>query len=213
METRTHIRLWIGLFVLCLLLSPLIRKGESMERFVADEVRMTEATFGNTFGRWILGSVDTLFANSPAVVVNKVANAGVTSQDRKERLEKKLGKGVKGMADMANSYFTGIIQAAYIACIRLLIVIVWFGMLAPVLVASLIDGFAQRAIKQFQFGSIRPAAFSILAMVIVPFCFAPLLYLTIPVSIQPTIIPMWVFFGCLPLSMLIANTQPVFSKH
>lgn len=213
MDVRTHIRLWIGLFALCLFLSPFLRKGESMERFVQQEVRATEDTFGPTFGSWILASVEPLFKNSPAAAVSAAAKTGTTSQEREKRLTKNLGKGAQWMMQTANMYFTGIILASYIACIRLLILVVWFGMLAPVLVAALVDGFAQRAIKQYQFGSFRPAAFSILAIIIVPFCFAPLLYLTIPFSVPPTIIPVWVFLGCLPLSVLIANTQPVFGKH
>lgn len=213
MDVRSHIRLWVGLFALCLFLSPFLRKGESMEKFVLQEIRATEDTFGPTFGRWILNSVDPLFRNSPAAGVTAAAKIGTTTDEREKRLTKNLGKGAQWMIQTANIYFKGIIQATYIACIRLLILVVWFGMLAPVLVASVIDGFAQRAIKQYEFGSFRPAAFSILAIVIVPFCFAPLLYLSIPVSIPPTIIPVWIFVGCLPLSVLIANTQPVFGKH
>ena len=213
MDIRTHIRIWVGLFAFCLFLSPFIRKGDSMQQFALQEIQATEATFGTTFSSWILASVDTLFKNSPASAVSKVARTGTTSKAREERLSKTLGKGAQGMIVLANSYFTGIMLAAYIACVRLLIVVVWFGMLAPVLIAAVLDGFSQRAVKQYQFGTIRPAAFSILAMIIVPFCFAPLLYLTVPVSVPPTIIPAWVFLGCIPLSILIANTQPVFGRH
>jgi hypothetical protein len=213
MEIRTHIRLWVGMFVVCLLISPLLRKGQSMVEFARHEVTATQDAFGPVFGMWILGSVNNLYKNSPAAVVVKTANIATTSKEQEDRLGKKLGVGVKGMIVMANSYFTGLVIAAYVACLRLLVVACWFGMLAPVLVAAILDGFAQRAIKQHEFGSIRPAAFSILAMIVIPFCFAPLLYLTIPVSVSPSIVPTWVFLGCVPLSMLIANTQPVFGKH
>lgn len=213
MDIKTHIRFWIFLFAVSLFLSPFIRRGDSMESFARNEIRMTEAAFGATFGGWIRGSVDTLFANSPAAAVSKTASLGVTSDKKKEQLQRHLGKGIRGMADMANGYFTGVMLAAYVACMRLLVVVVWFGMLAPVLVAAVMDGFAQRAIGQYRFGAIRPAAHSILAMIVVPFALAPLLYLTIPIPISPTIIPVWVFIGCLPLSLLIANTQPVFGRH
>lgn len=213
MDIRTHIRVWVALFAICLFISPLLRKGESMTQFVQQEIRVTEETFGPVFSNWILTSVDALFKNSPAAGVVAVARYGVTSKEREDRLSQKLGKGAHWMIKSANSYFTGVMLAAYVACIRLLINICWFGMLAPVLIAALMDGFAERAIKQYKFGTFRPAAFSLMAMIIVPFIFAPLLYLTIPVSISPAIIPVWVFLGCLPLSMLIANTQPIFGRH
>lgn len=213
MDVRTHIRFWVGMFAFCLLLSPFLRKGESMQQFAVQEIQATEVAFGPAFSGWIIGNVDKLFENSPAAAVKMVAKTGTTTKDREERLTKNLGKGVKGMIMLANSYFTGIIFACYIACIRFMIILVWFGMLAPVLVAAVVDGFSQRAIKQYHFGTIRPAAFSILAMVIVPFCFAPLLYLSIPLPVPPTIIPVWVFLGCMPLSVLIGNTQPIFGRH
>lgn len=213
MDIRTHIRIWVGLFAICLFVSPLLRKGESMHQFVEVEIKATQETFGPTFSGWILDSVDALFANSPAAAVVAVARYGTTGKDREERIARNLGKGAHWMVKTANSYFTGITLAAYVACMRLLINVVWFGMLAPVLIAAVIDGFAQRAIKQYVFGTIRPAAFSLMAMIIVPFVFAPLLYLTIPVSVSPTIIPIWVFLGCMPLALLIANTQPVFGQH
>ena len=213
MEIRTHIRLWIGLFVVCLLISPLMRKGPAMVDFAKNEIQATQNAFGPIFGAWILGSVDALYKNSPAAVVSKTAKGAVTEKEQEQRLSKNLGKGIQGLIGMANSYFTGVVLAAYIACLRLLILACWFGMLAPVLIAALLDGFSQRAIKQYEFGSIRPAAFSILAMIVIPFCFAPLLYLTIPLPVSPSIVPAWIFLGCIPLSMLIANTQPIFGKH
>lgn len=213
MDMRTHIRIWVGLFALCLFLSPLFRSAESMEAFARAEIEATEATFGPSVGGWVKDSVGALFKSSPAAAVTTVAAVGTTSKERQDKIGKNLGKGAKGLTVMANSYFTGVILAVFIACVRLLVLAVWFGMLAPVLVAAVIDGFSQRAVKAYRFGSIRPAAFSILGMIVVPFVFAPLLYLTLPFSVPPTIVPLWVFLGCIPLSALIANTQPVFGRH
>lgn len=213
MDNKSHVRIWIAIFLMSLFLNPFLRRGESMERFVISEIQETQAAFGGAIGGWIVGQADVIFKDTPMHYLAEVARQGTVKGKEKERHEKVMGTGGKMLIAMGNSIFTGFLQSLYIVCLRFMICVVWFGMLAPVLVAAVVDGFGQRAIKRYSFGTMRPAAFSILAMIVVPFAMAPLFYLSAPFAVPPSIVPLWVLIGCVPLSMLIANTQPVFGKH
>lgn len=213
MDTKFHIRIWLALFLFSLFLNPFLRRGESMERFVTEEIRTTQAAFGDSIGGWIVGQADLLFRESPIHYAAQVARAGSVTGDERKRHEKAMGGGASVLIGVANSIFTGFVQSLYVVCLRFMIVLVWFGMLAPVLVAAVVDGFGQRAIKRYTFSAMRPAAFSLLSMIVVPFVMAPLFYLSAPLTIDPSIVPIWVFVGSIPLSLLIANTQPIFGKH
>lgn len=185
-----------------------------MADFVLLEIAMTSETFGPRIGAWILGSADKVLTYSPANGVSKIAKAGSTSETKAKEIEKGvMNLSGKIMVTAANQYFHGLQLSAYVMCLRILILVVWFGMLSPILVATILDGLSQRAIKRMNFDPGRPAAFSILSHLVLPIVMAPLLYLTIPITVRPTLIPLWMFVGIMPISMLISNTQPVFAKN
>jgi hypothetical protein len=214
MDNLTHIRLWVALTIACLLINPFYRRGNEMADFVLAEVAMTSNTFGPRIGKWILASSDAVLAYSPAYGISKLAKAGSTSEAKAKEIESGvLNVSGRIMVTAANQYFHGLQLSAYVMCLRLLILVVWFGMLSPIIIATLLDGLSQRAIKRTNFDPGRPAAFSILSHMVLPIVMAPLLYLTIPISVSPTLIPLWLFVGILPMSMLISNTQPVFAKN
>lgn len=213
MDTKSHIRIWLALFLISLFINPFVRRGDSMEKFVVSEIEATQDAFGPRVGGWIVSQADLLFRDSPVKYAANLARAGTVTGDEKRRHEKQMGDGAKVLIGVANGIFTGFLQSMYVVCLRFIIMLIWFGVLAPVLIAAVVDGFGQRAVKRYTFGSMRPAAFSLLSMIIVPFLFAPLFYLSAPWGVDPSIVPIWVLIGCVPLALLIANTQPVFGKH
>lgn len=214
MDNIAHLRLWIILTVLCLFLTPFYLRGQEMGEYVMAEVDSTSKTFGPKIGQWILAKSDVVLTYSPAAGVDRIAKAGTTSDQKAREIEKGvLNVSGRVMVSAANQYFRGLQMSAYVMSLRILILIVWFGMLSPIIVATVLDGLSQRAIKRKNFEPGRPAAFSILSHLVMPILMAPLLYLTIPVTVSPTVIPIWLFVGILPMSMLIANTQPVFARN
>jgi hypothetical protein len=78
--------------------------------------------------------------------------------------------------------------------------------------AALVDGFVQRAIKQAEFGAIRPAAFSVASHAVIPLAMAPLVYLVAPFPLTPLVSPLWALLMVMPLSALVSNSQPVFGR-
>ena len=100
----------------------------------------------------------------------------------------------------------------FIMSIRFMIILSWFGLLAPMILAACIDGVSQRKIKFFNFRSIRPATYTLLSFFVIPFALGPLIYLVVPFAISPAYIPVITSVMLLPLSLLLANSQPLFGE-
>lgn len=180
-----------------------------MEQFLASELKMTEQTFGPGTASWMQTKASFVFAAySPA---EKVGQAAIGSSDID--LTKRL-MGGSGMALVGtfNSYIEGLVLNFFVASLRFFIFGVWLLVLIPVFIAALVDGFVQRSIKRAEFGAIRPAAFAFTSMVVIPLAMAPLLYLVAPFSLTPLVAPLWTLLMILPLSAMVANSQPIFGR-
>lgn len=215
MTISTHIRAWMVLFLLSLTLNPFIRSGDAMAEFIEDEIRITRQALGDRWSGMVLSQTDLLFEKTPIGVAVRAAESGVYSkaeQDKFALFGSNTGSGGLLFKTM-NSIFIGFIQSLYVVCVRLLIVFSWFALLVPIMAAAIYDGYTQRVIKSYTFGSIRPATFSLMLWIVMPMIFAPLFYLSAPITIDPSIVPMWVFLALIPISVLIANSQPLFGKR
>lgn len=208
MDTSTHIRFWILLILSSFLLSPLVRDAQSMETYVETELQMTRTTFGEGVANWLENKASVVYKMLPTETVGKAEVQG-EGMRRTRRIVPGAGEAV---TVAFNGYVKGLVTNAFVATLRVFIMAVWLFVLAPVFIASLIDGFAQRAIKRAEFGAIRPAAFALASLVVVPLAMAPLIYLVIPMTISPLVTPMWALLMALPLAMLVSNMQPIFGR-
>jgi hypothetical protein len=84
--------------------------------------------------------------------------------------------------------------------------------LAPMLIAAVFDGYMMRKVKRAEFGMIRPATFSIAAALIIPAMCLPLVYMVLPLPMNPLVAPLWALVVVFPLSMLVANMQPIVGR-
>lgn len=212
MKNSQHLGFWLALAVLGFLLSPLLRSGASIEQFVKHEIEITKSAMGERVGGMIVGFADELFTNTPlAAVANSAQSVQHSEADR--RLSAKVaGPGGEIMSSMYNSYLQGLVMQAYVVAIRLAIVLFWLLFLSPVFVASVYDGLMQRHVKAAEFGSVRPATFTLAGMVVILVIALPVLYLVLPFSINPLYAPAWAAFVALPLSIMVSNMQPLFGR-
>lgn len=107
------------------------------------------------------------------------------------------------------AYLQGLVVQAQVAILRAGILLFWLAAVAPLLAAGICDGLMQRKVKQAEFGSLRPATFTLASMVVVLMLAAPVLYLTFPASLSSLLVPSWAALLVLPLSVLVANSQPL----
>lgn len=209
MNTRSHVGFWLCAFFALFFLTPIMRNGPAMEAFVTREVQLTQDTFGLTTAEWLKQRANVVYTfYTPA---GSLSDAQIQGEGMRRTERVVPGPGTS-MTKAYNSYVQGLVLNLFVVTLRLFIFLVWFVVLAPVFVAAAIDGFVQRAIKRAQFGAIRPAAFSVTSMVVIPMMMAPLIYLVAPLPISPLISPLWALLMVLPLSALVANSQPIFGK-
>ncbi|MDP2000006.1 MAG: DUF4400 domain-containing protein [Rhodoferax sp.] len=209
MDTSTHIRFWILMILAAFLLSPLVRDSKSMESYVANELQMTRDTFGNEVADWLENKAALVYRMMPSDVLERVQIKGDGMRRTKQVVP---GAGV-AVTVAFNNYVQGLVTNLFVATLRMFIVMVWLFVLAPVFLASLVDGFSQRAIKRAEFGAIRPAAFALTSIMVVPMSMAPLIYLVTPMTISPLATPMWALLIALPLALMVSNMQPIFGRN
>lgn len=209
MDTSTHIRFWILMILAAFLLSPLVRDSKSMESYVATELQMTRDTFGNEVADWLENKAAMVYRMMPSDVLERVQIKGDGMRRTKQVVP---GAGV-AVTVAFNNYVQGLVTNLFVATLRMFIVMVWLFVLAPVFLASLVDGFSQRAIKRAEFGAIRPAAFALTSIMVVPMSMAPLIYLVMPMTISPLVTPMWALMIALPLALMVSNMQPIFGRN
>jgi hypothetical protein len=209
MSTHAHLRFWLAIIAATFFLTPLWRTGEAMDMYVAQEVRLTRETFGEGVTDEVSKRASFVYKFLPD---NSVAAARIEGDGMRRTQLIVPGPGV-ALATSYNKYIEGLIQLSYIAIIRCLILAVWLFVLAPIFIAAVIDGFVQRAIKRSEFGAIRPAAYTLTSIIVVPLAMAPILYLVVPISISPLITPMWALITALPLALMVSNMQPIFGKN
>lgn len=212
MQNKQHLGFWFLLAFLAFFAGPLLRTGEAMVAFVQQEVRDTETALGPTLAGKMVDLADFIFQQTPAQAVTHVARRAQHTPEE-QRLSAAVG-GAVGLAasKMLNSYMQGLVLQTYVLTIRAAVVLFWLMFLLPMFVAIVFDGLQLRAIKRAEFGSIRPATFTLAGVVVIPLLACPLLYLTLPFSMSPLLAPLWVAVLALPLSLLISNSQPLFGR-
>ena len=212
MKNSQHLGFWVMLALVGFLLSPLLRDGNKLQAYVQTEYFKTEQAMGPTLANWARSFADNIFSATPLSMVAGSAK-NVMHNERDMKLSETVG-GPMGsiMSGLYNSYLQGLILQSYVAAMRLALVLFWGVFLLPLFIASLYDGLMQRAVKQAEFGSIRPATFTLTGMLVIPLMALPILYLLLPITISPLLAPVWAALISMPLSLLVSNTQPLFGR-
>lgn len=212
MRNTQHLGFWFLVAVAGFFAGPMLRSGESSERYLAAEIAETRQAMGDTVGGLVLSFADAAFHGTPvAALASAVASARHTQAE--QRLSARIaGPGGEIMSRMYNSYLQGLVMQAYVATMRLAIVLFWLAALAPFFAATVFDGLMQRSVKQAEFGSLRPATFTLAGMLVIPIVALPALYLTLPFSMSPSLAPVWAAIVAIPLSVLVSNSQPLFGR-
>lgn len=212
MKNSQHLGFWFLLAFLGFMLSPLLRSGESMERFVVGEIEQTRTAMGDRSAELVVGFANGIFESTPLTAVAIAAKTAKLTEDEKRLSSKVAGVGGAVMGNMFNSYMQGLVLQSFIVAMRLAIVLIWLAFLAPLFIAAVYDGLMQRNVKMSEFGSLRPATFTLTGMVVIPVVALPVIYLVLPFTLSPLLAPAWAALVALPLSILVSNSQPIFGR-
>lgn len=212
MKNSQHLGFWFLLAILGFFATPLIRTGPSMEEFLTAEIRETRQAMGDHVGGLVVSFADGLFRQTPLAAIAASATTAQHSAEDRKLSAKVAGPGGEIMSKLYNSYLQGLVMQAYVVAMRLAIVLFWLAALAPLFVATVYDGLMLRKVKQAEFGSLRPATFTLAGMLVIPVLALPALYLTLPFSLSPLLAPAWAAVVAVPLSLLVSNSQPLFGR-
>ncbi|MDH4481349.1 MAG: DUF4400 domain-containing protein [Rhodoferax sp.] len=212
MKNSSHLGFWMAFAFLLFFASPLLIGGSKMEAYVSDEVAQTRVALGDRVGDFVVSFANGVFVSTPLGVLSKTAQAAKHSKQDIALAKNVAGPGGQLMSSIYNNYLQGLVMQTYVVTMRFAIVLIWLVVLAPMLGASVYDGFMQRRIKRAEFGAIRPATFTVAGLVVIPLLALPLVYLVMPFTLSPLLAPLWALIVAFPLSVLVSNMQPLFGR-
>lgn len=209
---QAHIKIWVAIIAAAFFLNPFFRTPEQMTNFVREESVLTIKVLGESWGGMIVRKSIDLFRTAPVQMTYLIFEESSQMQISNGPIRAfNNSMGMQIASAMMNKLMGGWGAMLYIMCIRLMIVLSWVILLAPMLIAAVMDGVSQRKIKFLNYQEIRPTAFTALSFVVIPFAMTPLFYLVAPFSITPTVMPALASAMLLPISWLLANSQPMFA--
>ncbi len=208
-----HVRFWFFMIALLFFLGPLFRTPQQMHSYVRSEVQVTMNSLGKAWGGRIVDKSVDLFKLAPVQMTANIFRSGEIDIEEaaKENFVYKSW-GTQIAMTFANKMMGGWGALLFIMSIRLMIMLSWFVLLAPMLIAACVDGIGARKIKSYNFKSVRPATYTLLSFFIIPFALGPFVYLVVPFPVSPASIPLITSVMLLPVSVLMANTQPLFGE-
>ena len=212
MKNSSHLGFWFAFAILLFFASPLLRAGSKMEVYVLDEIQQTRSALGERVGNFVVSFANATFTGTPLGAMAKTAQS-IKHTPQEVALGKRVaGPGGEVISSVYNNYLQGLVMQTYVVAMRLAIVVIWLIVLAPMLCASVYDGFMLRRIKRAEFGAIRPATFTVAGIVVIPLLAMPVVYLVLPFTLSPLLAPLWALLLVRPLSFMISNMQPLFGR-
>jgi len=212
MKHTQHLGFWLGAIFIAFLVAPIFRGQADLVSYVYDELSQIRFALGDTVADKVTEFANTVFDETPLGLIAQSA-ATYAPRETDRRLSNEVAGPLGAMATgWLGGYLEGLMLQSYVLAMRLAIVVVWMVILAPMLIAAVFDGYMMRKVKRAEFGMIRPATFSIAAALIIPAMCLPLVYMVLPLPMNPLVAPLWALVVVFPLSMLVANMQPIVGR-
>lgn len=212
MSLRQYAGIWLLIAMFFFLTAPLFRSAESLMSYVESEVTQTQVAFGPTIGGWVVDVANTIYTKTPLQRLGDSAASRVSTPERRKRSEEVTGGLSKLMHNTGDGYLMAIAMQTYVASLRMAIFLIWLMAVGPLLIAAAIDGLAGREVRRLEGSALRPAAWTLMGIIVVPVLVVPVLYLFLPFSITPLLLPGWAVLVALPLRTMLTHSQPLFAK-
>lgn len=206
---KTHIRLWLILIFLMMLVIPFFVPPEQARARVTAEYEAATSIFGVERASEIASSANTLFTDfMNGTGLANMINAGyVTEQETRNQLVAQQVN--QDMAVVSNKFLLTLTTQLYGVIFRTKLMLHWLVYVGVFLVAALIDGISQRQIKSELLQMHAPIKFAMATHMGVVVLFTPLVYLLLPISVTPWFMPIWAVVMAWPISQTVTNFAKV----
>ena len=213
MAWKSHLVFWIIALFILLLALPAFTPAHRIWANVGSELNMIQSAFGQSDTHKLAATATDVY-NIVFVetgVIKGIKKGEVEEVDR-QRGKDMFGNTLFNLSGVTNNYVLAFSAMVYVLMIRLFIILSWMPYLLPFLVAVVVDGLVRRKIKMCEIGAPSAVKFSIALHFIILIIVFPMLYLIAPMAVTPLFVPTWALLSAIPLSILVANTQPMESK-
>ena len=212
MKHTQHLGFWLGAIFIAFLVAPIFRGQADLAAYVYEELSQIRFALGDTVADKVTEFANTVFEETPLGLIAQSA-AIYAPKEAERNLSNEVAGPLGAIATgWVGGYLEGLMLQSYVLAMRLAIVFVWMVILASMLIAAIFDGYMMRKVKRAEFGMIRPATFSIAAALIIPAMCLPLVYMVLPLPMNPLVAPLWALVVVFPLSMMVANMQPIVGR-
>jgi hypothetical protein len=205
MNALQHARFWLLTMLVILLVMPALIPGDSVLDRLRRESDAIVDLFGPGYGGAVVRSANaiyrTAFVETGLETMVAAGNTAVREQRRVDPVAhagQQAGRFFNGYLYSALVHAYGVIQRGVLGCF-------WLVILAPLLLAVVVDGVTIRRIKVATFGSFSPTLYSAGTHAVVLAIFLPLLYMTFPTYVSPWFLPLFALGAAIPLSLAVAN--------
>lgn len=213
MSNRSHIGFWVIVFFVGIFVTPYFVRADSMKNKLLRDVDEINRVLGPGIGHGVVGVATAIYEKSVGASGLDAAMSDMQHSDADYRLANQIGSKVaEEAARQADGYMRSLAMQLYAILLRASLVGAWLLMLAPVLIAAVLDGLTSRAKKFETLGYQNPTAFSAGSHTAIAISVLPLLYIVAPIPVTPLFMPFWAAAAALPASFAITHMQPIFTR-
>jgi len=210
MKHQTHLKGWIFVMFVGLLIVPMFVTAQSGNQRIKSEIAKVRSIFGDNAADTVVNrankNFDYVFVNSGAV---GYIESRIATQEQQDDAALHFGGDVKVMSGAANRYIIGLITNMYGFFFRFNLIMIWLPLSIPFLIGTVIDTLVARKLKTMIFAYFSPAAFQASSHVLIFTMMLPLSYLIIPIVMNPLWIPGLLIAMAAGIRIALLNMQRV----
>lgn len=212
MKSHSHIGFWIVTFLVSILVSPAFVTPEKIYDRLASEVVSVRSVFGEAVGDTVVTVTNRVHGMFVTTGADAAVRQGIHTEDERRQAEKYFSVIGKVTVNSMNSYFEGLSMQFYGVLLRAAIVVIWSLLLAPFMLATIVDAISARQVKLAELGYQNPTAFSLASHALIALCALPLLYIAVPMALPATFMFWWALIAALPMGFALSHMQPVLTR-
>lgn len=204
----SHIKLWIIALFLMVFVVPAIMPPSMARARLDSEYLSSSEIFGQERVAIITTRANFVFeAVIGAIGIDRIIAAGYVHEKDTKGI---IAEGLNTEASkVTNGYLQSMMFLLYGIFFRGSLMLQWLLYVGFFLFGAVMDGIAQRRIKQEMIRMNAPVTFSIMIHTVVFIFFSPLAYLLLPVAVTPWFMPIWALAIAYPLSKAISNAAKI----
>lgn len=206
MKAAGHVRLWLALVFVLLILVPIAMTPDSVADRIRAEADWGQRVFGSErMGRIVERSNNAYDLTIVQTGIRSLIDASMTTDADLDQPEDRLTRKQRRVATVFNGYLHSLSLQIYGVYLRGSVMLEWLIFVGIFIVAAIVDGLTRRKIKHASGALSSPVKYTWAMHSMIAIIFSPIVYILVPATITPLFMPYWTLCMALPISITIAN--------